>query len=241
MLTHRPASTSPGGAWRAGRVVGSRPGARPGGPSVGIGTSGGAGTAAWAREGLARFAVGHDTRLSLAAVQALLGTDAIDEALDVARSHPQAAPTPAGWRVFAAAADAAGLPASHRESVLEELVADAPVDRVVAILLDIGEVDRGWAVAERRRADRGSWWLLAEAMAPHDHARTAEVYHRELEEALRGTSMSAYNRVVDLLVHLRDLHAAAEDPDTYDPLVQRIRSQHGRRTAMLRRMDDAGL
>lgn len=195
----------------------------------------------WAREGLDRFAAGDDPRLSVAVVEALLDAGEVDEALAVARSHLLAAPTPAGWRAFATAAEAARLPAEEAEAVLGELVADAPVDRAMMILLDVGQVDRAWVVAERRGADRRSWSLLAEAMASHDPARAAQVRHRELEEALQGTSKAAYNRVVRLLLHLRDLHEAAEDMDRYHLLVQRIRADHHRRTAMLRRMDAAGL
>jgi hypothetical protein len=195
----------------------------------------------WAREGLGRFAVGDDTRLSVAAVEAMLDAGEVDEALTVARAHLLASPTPSGWRAFAAAAAATGLTAEETAAVLDELVSDAPVDRVVAILLDVGEVDRAWDVADRRGADRRSWTLLAEAMASRDPARAAQVRHREVEEALQSTSKAAYNRVVSLLLHLRDLHEAADDMDGFHLLVQRIRADHHRRTAMLGRMDAAGL
>ncbi|WP_370327561.1 hypothetical protein [Euzebya sp.] len=195
----------------------------------------------WVRQGLDAFAVGADPRLSVAAAEALREAGEVDEALDIARTHLRAAPTPAGWRAFAAAAEAAGLPAPLRDAVLDELVADAPVDQVVAILLDIGEVERAWDVAEQRGADRRSWSWLAEAIAPFDPARAAQVHHRELEETLRMTSKAAYNRVVGLLLHLRDLHEAADDLDGYHRLVERVRTDHHRRIAMLRRMDDAGL
>lgn len=195
----------------------------------------------WAGEGLGRFAVGDDPRLSVAVAEVLLDAGQVDEALDVARTHLLAAPTPAGWRAFAAAAKAAGWAAGDRDAVLDELAEDGPVDLVVAILLDMGDVDRAWTLAERRGADPRSWSLLAEVMALSDPARAAQIHHRELEEALGGTSKAAYNRVVGLLLHVRNLHEAADDVAGFDQLVQRIRADHHRRIAMLRRMDEAGL
>ncbi|MFW5722994.1 MAG: hypothetical protein ACOCWF_00330, partial [Halochromatium sp.] len=64
---------------------------------------------------------------------------------------------------------------------------------------------------------------------------------RKVDDLIEQRHASAYQEAVERLKDLRDLAEGDGAPALFSARLQRLREQHGRKAALLRRLDQAGL
>lgn len=81
---------------------------------------------------------------------------------------------------------------------------------------------------------------LARAREADHPLESADVYEREALAAIEQPSNHDYRREVELLDRIRRLADDAGQPDRFTALLDRVRSDHARKTNLRRRLDDPG-
>jgi uncharacterized Zn finger protein len=103
----------------------------------------------------------------------------------------------------------------------------SPATALVEILAYEGDVDGAWEVATDHGCRDEMWLTLARARESTHPLDAAAVYEREVFAQIDRKDNDAYRRAVELMGRIRRLTAAAGEPERFQKLVARVRSEHG--------------
>ncbi|URN14993.1 MULTISPECIES: SWIM zinc finger family protein [Streptomyces] len=171
------------------------------------------------------------------------------DAAALRRDHFAARRTLLAYRRLRAAARAADRWPAERERALALLHADAkqrPAGRggdsvLVDALLDDKDPDAAWRAADETGASDRQWLALADRSRATRPADALPVYLRLADPLTRQTGNAVYERLVSLLLSIRDCHQRLGTPDEFTAYVTGLRAAHGRKRNLMRLMDDHGL
>ncbi|MFF0451447.1 SWIM zinc finger domain-containing protein [Streptomyces sp. NPDC004609] len=204
----------------------------------------------WAERGI------HDTG-DLAAVDTALvdylcdrytRADRLSEAVALRRDHFSAHRTLFAYRQLRAVAQAADCWQAEREQALGLLRADAGRSRkghadptLVDALLDDKDVEAAWRAANETGAHDGQWLILADQARADRPADALAVYLRLTEPLTRQTGNAVYERLVSLLLSIRDCHHRLGATNDFTTYITGLRATQRRKRNLMRLMDEHGL
>lgn len=111
---------------------------------------------------------------------------------------------------------------------------------LVEMLAYEGETERAWQVATEHGCDRQVWLTLARAREDTHPLEAIGVYEPEVSKQVEARKNHAYRQAVDLLARVRRLADHAGQPEGFDRLLQRVRSEHGRKRNLMKLIDQEG-
>ncbi|WP_149181784.1 hypothetical protein [Streptomyces sp. TRM49041] len=173
--------------------------------------------------------------------------DRLSDTVAVRRDHFNARRTLLTYRQLRAAAQAADRWPAERESALALLRADTGRKGthgghvLVDVLLDDKDVDAAWQAATETGAHDGQWLTLADQARGTRPADALAVYLRLAGPLTRQTGNTVYERLVGLLLSIRDCHRRLGTPDEFTTYVTALRTAQKRKRNLMRLMDDHGL
>ncbi|MFJ3786787.1 SWIM zinc finger domain-containing protein [Streptomyces sp. NPDC090093] len=169
------------------------------------------------------------------------------DALTLRRDHFIARPTLLTYQRLRAAARATGRWPAEREEALKLLRSDTTRKDthsshvLVDVLLDDKDIDTAWQVATDSGARDSQWLTLANqshAIRPGD---ALTVYHRLIAPLTRQTGDRTYERLISLLLSIRDCHNHLGTPELFTAYAADLRIAQKRKRNLMRLMDDHGL
>ncbi|MBC2902463.1 SWIM zinc finger family protein [Streptomyces cupreus] len=171
------------------------------------------------------------------------------DAVALRRDHFRARRTLLTYRQLRTAARAADCWPAEREGALTLLRADAERQRQVSnggpvlvdALLDDKDVDAAWRAATVTGADDRQWLILADQARADRPAEALGIYQRLAEPLTKQTGNTVYERLVSLLVSIRDCHRRLGTPDEFAAHVHALRAAHKRKRNLMRLMDEQGI
>ncbi|WP_240134995.1 SWIM zinc finger family protein [Streptomyces sp. MUM 178J] len=170
------------------------------------------------------------------------------DAVALRRDHFRARRSLLAYQQLRAAARAADCWPAEREGALTLLRADAgrqqgryggPV--LVDALLDDKDTDAAWQAAADSGAHDAQWRTLADRTRPTRPADALAVYLRLAEPLTLQTGNTVYERLVSLLLSIRDCHDRLGTPEEFTAYVTALRAAQRRKRNLMRLMDDHGL
>ncbi|MEU3651594.1 DUF6880 family protein [Streptomyces sp. NPDC032161] len=171
--------------------------------------------------------------------------DRLPDALALRRDHFDAHRTLWAYQHLRAVARAADSWPAERERALALLRADAERrpgrhsgSVLVDTLLDDKDIDAAWQAATETGAHDHQWLALADHARPSD---ALDVYLRLAEPLTRQTGNAIYERLVGLLLNMRDCHRRLDTPDEFTAYVTALRTTQKRKRNLMRLMDEHGL
>lgn len=171
------------------------------------------------------------------------------DAVALRRDHFRARRTLLTYQQLRDAAQAADCWQAERAAALTLLRADAEQQRegwyggpvLVDALLDDEDIDAAWqAAADIGAADR-QWLTLADKARAHRPADALGVYLRLVEPLTQQTGNTVYERLVELLLSIRDCHRHLGTPDEFTVYAGALRTAQRRKRNLMRLMDEHGL
>ncbi|MEU5976197.1 SWIM zinc finger family protein [Streptomyces sp. NPDC047315] len=173
--------------------------------------------------------------------------DRLPAAVALRRDHFAARRTLLTYRQLRAAARAADRWPTERAAALDLLRADAeqraargaPV--LVDVLLDDGDGDAAWRAAADFGAYDHQWLALADQSRAARPSDALAVYRRLAAPLAGQVGNDVYERLVSLLLSIRDCHRHLESPDEYAAYVTELRTAQKRKRNLMRLMDEHGL
>lgn len=113
-----------------------------------------------------------------------------------------------------------------------------------AVLVDVlayeGEAERAWQVASQYGCERQMWLTLARTREDAHPLDAVGVYEREVFEVVEDKNNAAYRQAVELLGRIRRLANQAEQPQRFDDILHRLRTEHGRKRNLMQLIDEKG-
>ncbi|MFI9625501.1 SWIM zinc finger domain-containing protein [Streptomyces sp. NPDC052042] len=174
--------------------------------------------------------------------------DRLPDAVALRRDHFGAHPTLSTYQHLRAAARTADRWPDERERALALLRADAGRQRrrysgvvLVDALLDDKDTDAAWQAATELGAHDGQWLTLADHIRPDRASDALDVYQRLAEPLTRQTGNAIYERLVSLLLSMRDCHRSLGTPDAFTAYTTALRTAQKRKRNLMRLMDEHGL
>ncbi|WP_081240380.1 SWIM zinc finger family protein [Streptomyces viridosporus] len=173
--------------------------------------------------------------------------DRLTDAVALRRDHFAARRSLLTYRQLRAAARAAGRWPTERENALALLRADAGRSGrrggsvLVDVLLDDQDVDAAWQAAAETGAHDDRWLTLADRSRTARPADALTVYRRLAEPLTGQTGNAVYERLVGLLLSMRDCHHRLGTPDDFTAYAADLRAAHKRKRNLMRLMDEHGL
>ncbi|MFI9765812.1 SWIM zinc finger domain-containing protein [Streptomyces sp. NPDC052415] len=170
----------------------------------------------------------------------------LSDAVALRRDHFRARLTLLAYRQLRAAAQAADCWPTEREEALTLLRADAEGQRhggrvLIDALLDEKDLDAAWQAATAVGADDHQWLLLADQARADRPADALGVYLRLAEPLTQQTGNTVYERLVSLLLSVRDCHRRLGTEDEFAAHVQALRAAHKRKRNLMRLMEEQGM
>ncbi|MEU7470769.1 hypothetical protein AB0A94_19930 [Streptomyces sp. NPDC044984] len=173
----------------------------------------------------------------------------IADAVAVRRDHFGARRSLLAYQQLRAAARAADSWPAEREAALALLRADAERPRqsrhdgpvLVDALLDDKDVDAAWQAADRTGAHDRQWLTLADQARAVRPADALGVYLRLAEPLTKETGNTVYERLVGLLLGIRDCHRRLGTEDEFAAHVTALRTAQRRKRNLMRLLDEHGL
>ncbi|MFF0016197.1 SWIM zinc finger domain-containing protein [Streptomyces sp. NPDC005374] len=171
------------------------------------------------------------------------------DAVALRRDHFRARRTLLTYQQLRDAAQAADCRQAEREAALTLLRADAEQQRegwyggpvLLDALLDDEDIDAAWqATADFGAADR-QWLALADKARADRPADALGVYLRLAEPLTQQTGNTVYERLVALLLSIRDCHRRLGTPDEFSAYADALRTAQRRKRNLMRLMDEHGL
>ncbi len=107
---------------------------------------------------------------------------------------------------------------------------------IVEVLLFEGNVDDAWRAATERECDQRLWMQLARARESEHPADVIPIYEREVEALIAKKNDGGYRDAVKLMARIESVYVRLGRPDAFATLVERVRTTHGRKTNLLRRL-----
>ncbi|MFI8419462.1 SWIM zinc finger domain-containing protein [Streptomyces sp. NPDC085479] len=169
------------------------------------------------------------------------------DAVTLRRDHFAARRSLLTYQQLRAAARATACWQAEREKVLALLRTDAKRGHahsgrvLVDILLDDKDVDAAWRTVGEHGAHDGQWLTLADQSRPTRPADALAVYRRLVARLTRETGNHAYERLVSLLLNIRECHRRLGTPGEFTAYVTDLRAVQKRKRNLMRLMDDSGL
>ncbi|MER6619712.1 hypothetical protein [Streptomyces sp. NPDC000931] len=173
----------------------------------------------------------------------------IADAVAVRRDHFGARRSLLAYQQLRAAARTADSWPAEREAALTLLRADAERSRqsrydgpvLVDALLDDKDVDAAWQAATETGAHDRQWLTLADRSRAARPADALGVYLRLVEPLTKETGNPVYERLVGLLLSIRDCHRRLGTEDEFAAYVTALRVAQRRKRNLMRLMDEHGL
>ncbi|MFD7767188.1 SWIM zinc finger domain-containing protein [Streptomyces sp. NPDC059787] len=173
----------------------------------------------------------------------------IADAVAVRRDHFGARRSLLAYQQLRAAARAADSWPAEREGALALLRADAERPRqsrhdgpvLVDVLLDDEDVDAAWQAATETGAHDRQWLTLADQSRATRPADALGVYLRLAEPLAKETGNRVYERLVGLLLSIRDCHRRLGTEDEFAAYVTALRIAQRRKRNLMCLMDEHGL
>ncbi len=136
-------------------------------------------------------------------------------------------------------------------SDLSEASGDATVDpshrfpspsagALIDILMYEGEVEDAWMVATEHGCSDATWMTLARARETDHPLASISVYERAVFTEIDKKKRNAYLAAVDLLARIRRLADAAGQPQRFDEVIVRVRTEHRPKRSLMGMLDDKG-
>ncbi|MFI2424250.1 SWIM zinc finger domain-containing protein [Streptomyces sp. NPDC018955] len=171
------------------------------------------------------------------------------DAVVVRRDHFGARRSLLAYQQLRAAARAADSWPAEREGALALLRADAERPRqsryggpvLVDALLDDKDVDAAWQAATGTGASDQQWLALADQARAARPADALGVYLRLAEPLTEETGNKVYERLVGLLLSIRDCHRRLGTEDEFTAYLTALRTTRKRKRNLMRLMDEHGL
>ncbi|MFE2277768.1 SWIM zinc finger domain-containing protein [Streptomyces sp. NPDC059454] len=205
----------------------------------------------WAERGVrdARDLSAVDTALVDHLCDRYVRAGRIADAVAVRRDHFGARRSLLAYQQLRAAARAADSWPAEREGALALLRADAERPRqgryggsvLVDALLDDKDVDAAWRAAARTGAHDRQWLTLADRARATRPADALGVYLRLVEPLTKETGNTVYERLVGLLLSIRDCHRRLGTEDEFAAYVTALRTAQKRKRNLMRLLDEHGL
>ncbi|HWM04306.1 MAG TPA: SWIM zinc finger family protein [Actinophytocola sp.] len=196
----------------------------------------------WAERGVAETS---DPRLADLLVQSYLDSARPSEALASRTAALRAAPTRAGYASLRTTATLAGRWPAASEEALDVLRASAEsednADELAGALLDDGDPVAAWHAVDKYGCGDRVWLEVARA---HGEAHPMEVltgFREAVDRCLTRTGRDAYRAAGVLLEELRAVSTRCGEEAAFEALVERIRTRHQRRPALLTELQRRGL
>ncbi|WP_235458385.1 SWIM zinc finger family protein [Streptomyces olivochromogenes] len=205
----------------------------------------------WAERGIqeTRDLAAVDTALVDYLCERYTQADRLSDAVAVRGDHFRARRSLTAYQQLRAAARAADCWPAERGEALALLRADAerrqegrngdPV--LVDALLDDKDVDAAWQAATQTGGHDRQWLALADQARPARPADALGVYLRLAEPLTKQTGNAIYERLVSLLLSIRDCHRCLETEDEFAVYVTALRTAQKRKRNLMRLMDEQGL
>ncbi|MEV0178414.1 hypothetical protein AB0I54_03760 [Streptomyces sp. NPDC050625] len=173
----------------------------------------------------------------------------LSDAVAVRRDHFGARHSLLAYQQLRAAAQAADCWPTERERALDLLRADAGRQRqgwyggpvLIDALLDDEDVEAAWQAATQTGAHDGQWLILADQACADRPADALGVYLHLAEPLLKQTGNAVYEKLVGLLLSIRDCHRRLGTPDEFTAYVTALRAAQRRRRNLMRLMDEHAL
>ncbi|MER6424091.1 hypothetical protein [Streptomyces sp. NPDC001137] len=205
----------------------------------------------WAERGIqeSRDLAAVDTALVDYLYDRYTRTSRLSDAVALRRDHFRARRTLLTYRQLRVAARATDSWPAEREGALTLLRTDAEQQRqgwyggpvLVDALLDDEDVDAAWQAATDTGADDRQWLTLADQARAHRPADALDIYLRLAEPLTKQTGNPVYERLVSLLLSIRDCHRRLGTPDEFAVYVTALRAAHKRKRNLMRLMEKEGL
>ncbi len=146
--------------------------------------------------------------------------------------------------------DAAALKGRALETLTHRLEQPPPLDTgharvgpagvLVEILAYEGDTERAWQVATDHGCDRQMWLTLARAREDSSPLDAISVYEPEAFTLIEAKKNATYRQAVDLLSRIRRLARQADQPQRFEDVLQRVRTEHGRKRNLMKLIDEKG-
>ncbi|GAA3873950.1 SWIM zinc finger family protein [Saccharothrix violaceirubra] len=146
------------------------------------------------------------------------------------------------FRVLLAAAeplDAVDYARKRAFALLRRRAATEGGRTLVEIMVAAGDFDGAWAAAHEFGCGPVQWFLVARHRARTHPAQAAPIFEYEIDGAIAAKTPEGYRKAAALLVRLRGLHErCGVDFAAY---LERLKSEHHRKKALLDSLSSAGL
>jgi uncharacterized Zn finger protein len=210
----------------------------------------------WCERGLTEFADRTWQLLPLRELLAQLHRDRDDAgaAVDVFWAGFELLPSLDAYRRLVREADVANDRDCRRAAALEYLnralddamhVGSEPhihhlTATIIEVLLFEGDTEEAWRVATEHGCDQRLWMQLARTREQSRPRDAIPIYEREIESLIRKKNDAGYRDAVKVMVRVESLHTRLERPDAFKGFVERVRTIHGRKTNLMRRLAAKG-
>ena len=111
---------------------------------------------------------------------------------------------------------------------------------LVEILLYEGRIDEAWSAATDFGCNQQMWLTLARAREQAHPLDAIDIYEPEVLSLIDRTKTVAYKSAVELMDRIRRLADAANEPDRFTDLLERIRVEHRFKRNLKALLDDKG-
>lgn len=125
-----------------------------------------------------------------------------------------------------------------RAGISERVAAGAAAETLIAILLYEGRADDAWAAAEEFGCQQQTRLTLARAREKTHPIDAVEAYEPEIFAQISRTKTSAYRSAVALMERVRQLTGTAGEPERFQRLLERVRTEHPRKRSLHKLLND---
>lgn len=210
---------------------------------------------AWARDGLAAFA-GRSLQASKLRdflARLLRGRDEAAAAVELYWGDFVHTPSLTGYRqLLEEAGDGAQEMKARALETLRQQVAASPSagtnegawptasSVLVEILAYEGDIEAAWQIATEHGCERRMWHSLAQAREDAHPLDAVGVYEDEVFALVDEKTNAGYQQAVALLGRIRRLADRAGQPQRFEDILHRLRTEHGRKRNLMQLIDEKG-
>jgi len=115
-----------------------------------------------------------------------------------------------------------------------------PAGALIEILMYEGELESAWMVAAEYGCSDRTWMNLARAREASHPLASISVYERAVFDEIDKKKRNAYVAAVGLLGRIRVLADSAGQPERFNDLMERVRTEHRLKRSLMALLDDKG-